>query len=100
MTDFTLDQKRYLEGFASGLSAARATGALAGAAPQAPSGPDAIHLEAQDRFVAAGKKLADQERWKRAEHPFEAHARLKAAAEAHDRLVGTRRYWPRPDPRD
>lgn len=25
---------------------------------------------------------------------------LKAAAEAHDRLVGTRRYWPRPGPRD
>jgi ferredoxin-nitrite reductase len=45
-------------------------------------GPDAIHIEAQDRTVAAGKKLADQEKWKREEHPCDAYPRLRAQAAA------------------
>jgi ferredoxin-nitrite reductase len=52
-------------------------------------GPDKAHLEAQDRVLAAGGKLADPEKWKRAEHPFEAYARLKAEA-----LSGA---YPKPD---
>jgi ferredoxin-nitrite reductase len=78
-SDFTPDQKRYLEGFASGLTAARAArGKTAGgAASGEPTGPDAVHIKAQDRTVAEGGKLADQERFKREQHPFDAYDRLK-----------------------
>lgn len=79
-SDFSAEQKRYLEGFAAGIGA----GKLAGSAPAAasvPSGPDAIHVLAQDGVAAAGGKLADQEKWKRAEHPFDAYARFKAQGE-------------------
>ena len=81
-SDFTPDQKRYLEGFVSGLSAARASRGVqpAGAAQGEPAGPDAIHLKAQDRVTAAGGKLADQEKFKREEHPFDAYGRLKEQA--------------------
>ncbi len=81
-SDFTPDQKRYLEGFASGLSAARAArGQLpAGTGGGEPAGPDAIHIKAQDRTVAAGGKLADQEKIKREQHPFDAYDRLKSQA--------------------
>ena len=73
--DFNADQKRYLEGFVSGLSASRIarTGAPA---KSEPVGPDAIHLKAQDRTVAGGGKLNDQEKFKRDEHPFDAYPRL------------------------
>ena len=94
--DFTPDQKRYLEGFMSGMQSARAARGLGplGGAPgaggaTAPSGPDREHQEAQAKTVAAGGKLADQEKWKAAEHPFDAYARFKAQAEA-----GT---YPKPD---
>jgi ferredoxin-nitrite reductase len=74
-SDFSPDQKRYLEGFVSGLSASRL--ARAGTpAKSEPVGPDAIHIKAQDRTVAAGGKLADQEKFKRDEHPFDAYPRL------------------------
>ncbi len=81
-SDFTPDQKRYLEGFASGLTAARAArGQLpAGVASSEPVGPDAIHIKAQDRTVAAGGKLSDQEKIKREQHPFDAYDRLKSQA--------------------
>lgn len=82
-SDFTPDQKRYLEGFASGLSAARAArGQLpsGGQGSAEPTGPDAIHIMAQDRVIAAGGKLADQEKVKREQHPFDAYARLKQQA--------------------
>ncbi len=91
MNDFSADQKRYLEGFVSGVQAARSAQGLApigggGAAASAGiaqhEGPDAIHLKAQDATVAAGKKLADQEKWKREEHPFDAYARLKEQSAA------------------
>jgi ferredoxin-nitrite reductase len=77
--DFTPEQKRYLEGFVSGLSAARAARANAPTKTE-PTGPDAIHIKAQDRTVAAGGKLADQEKFKREEHPFDAYERLKEQA--------------------
>ena len=69
--DFSPDQKRYLEGFVSGLSASRVARTNAPAKSE-PIGPDAIHFKAQDRTVAAGGKLVDQEKWKRDEHPFDA----------------------------
>jgi ferredoxin-nitrite reductase len=80
--DFTPDQKRYLEGFASGLTAARAArGQLpSGGGSGEPVGPDAIHIKAQDRTVAGGGKLSDQEKIKREQHPFDAYDRLKQQA--------------------
>jgi ferredoxin-nitrite reductase len=78
--DFSPDQKRYLEGFVSGLSASRVARTNAPAKSE-PVGPDAIHFKAQDRVVAAGGKLADQEKWKREEHPFDAYPRLVKQAE-------------------
>ena len=82
-SDFTPDQKRYLEGFASGLTAARAArGQLpAGvAASVEPDGPDAIHIKAQDRVLAAGGKLSDQEKIKREQHPVDDYDLLKQQA--------------------
>ena len=82
--DFTDEQKRYLEGFASGLQISRAgrgfSGQSGGKANAEPSGPDAAHLKAQDNVLASGKKLADQEKFKREQHPFDAYPRLKQQA--------------------
>jgi ferredoxin-nitrite reductase len=94
--EFTVDQKRYLEGFVSGVQAARVAKGLtpiSGApangqtakepAPRpapVPMGPDAAHLAAQDRSIAAGKKLVAEEKAKRDEHPFDIYARMKKAA--------------------
>ena len=80
-SDFSPDQKRYLEGFASGLTAARAArGALPKGGSGEPSGPDAIHIKAQDATLAKGGKLNDQEKIKRELHPFDAYERLKDQA--------------------
>ena len=81
-SDFTPDQKRYLEGFASGIAAARtARGKMAPSSAQGEAaGPDAVHIKAQDRVLAAGGKLADQEKFKRELHPFDAYGRLKEQA--------------------
>ena len=82
--DFTDEQKRYLEGFATGLQISRVGRGLGGGASAKanaePIGPDAIHFEAQDRVTAGGKKLVDQEKFKREEHPFDAYERLKDQA--------------------
>src|ERR1700680_3518371 len=82
--DFTDEQKRYLEGFASGLQISKVGrglgGAAAGKANAEPSGPDAAHIKAQDKVVASGKKLVDQEKFKREQHPFDAYERLKEQA--------------------
>ena len=79
--DFTPEQKRYLEGFVSGLSAARVVrGGQALGSKGDPVGPDAIHLKAQDRTIASGGRLSDQEKFKREEHPFDAYGRLKGQA--------------------
>jgi ferredoxin-nitrite reductase len=83
--DFTDEQKRYLEGFTSGLQISRAGRGLGGGAPAKsnaePTGPDAAHIKAQDKVIASGKKLADAEKYKREEHPFDAYPRLKAQAQ-------------------
>src|SRR5579871_5548548 len=41
--------------------------------PAEPSGPDAAAFKAQDRVLAAGKKLSDQEKFKREQHPFDSY---------------------------
>ncbi|HSY57133.1 MAG TPA: NirA family protein [Bradyrhizobium sp.] len=82
--EFTEEQKRYLEGFTTGLQISRVgrgLGASAtGKANAEPIGPDAAHIKAQDQALASGKKLADQEKFKREEHPFDAYPRLKEQA--------------------
>jgi ferredoxin-nitrite reductase len=78
--EFSPEQKRWLEGFLSGATAARSAPPPAAPARSEPVGPDADQLKAQDRTTDAGGKLVDQEKWKRAEHPLEAYARLKADA--------------------
>lgn len=79
--DFTPDQKRYLEGFVSGLSAARAAKGAGGGGKGEPVGPDAIHIKAQERTVTTGGKLADQEKFKRDLHPFDAYPKLREQAQ-------------------
>lgn len=82
--EFTDEQKRYLEGFATGLQISKVGrsfgGTAAGKTSAEPIGPDAAHLRAQDKVLASGKKLVDQERFKREEHPFDAYSRLKQQA--------------------
>jgi len=91
--DFSDEQKRYLEGFMSGLQIGRVgRGAVFGGAKSGlnakvdakadheSSGPDAAHLKAQDRFLREGKKLSDPEKFKRELHPFDAYERLKEQA--------------------
>src|SRR5579864_456909 len=83
--DFTDEQKRYLEGFAAGVKTLQnGRGLVGGSTPSVakmePAGPDAAHVKAQDKVTASGKKLADQEKFKREEHPFDAYERLKEQA--------------------
>jgi ferredoxin-nitrite reductase len=84
--DFEPEQKRYLEGFVSGLQIAKAAGgfpkpaAPAAAATPVVTGPDAPHIAAQDRVVKGGGKLSDQEKFKRELHPFDGYEKLKAQA--------------------
>jgi ferredoxin-nitrite reductase len=92
--DFDPEQKRYLEGFVTGLQIAKTTRGLAspgdvaaGAAspaPAEPTGPDAAALRAQDRVLAGGGKLSDPEKFKREQNPFDAYARLKEQAAANE----------------
>src|SRR5215218_1008241 len=53
--DFTDEQKRYLEGFSTGLQISRVGrglgGAAAGKANTEPTGPEAAHIKAQDRTL-------------------------------------------------
>ena len=78
--EFSTEQKRYLEGFTSGIQVGRLKPMGGPVGPAAPSGPDAPHLEAQAKTESSGKKLADQEKWKREEHPFDAYDKLKDQA--------------------
>jgi len=93
--DFTEEQKEYLQGFVSGASAARlalgmpplqplANGdaAVAAEGEALPAGPERLHLEAQNRFLGAGKKLAAEERAKRDKPPFTIWDEIRANAEA------------------
>ena len=86
--DFSDEQRRYLEGFVSGVQAGRTAhglkplGGLGGGASAEPTGPDAEHVRAMARFETEGKKLSNEEKAKRDEHPFDAYARFKAESEA------------------
>src|SRR5437762_5054358 len=86
--DLSDEQKRYLEGFMSGVQIGRlsprasaAAAASAKAEPE-PVGPDAAGIRAQDRFLRDGKKLSDPEKFKREQHPFGGYERLKDQARA------------------
>src|SRR5262245_506104 len=92
MSDFTEEQKLYLEGFVAGaglpqmlggaatfaqtlgLSADQLPGGTA-AKPQpasdVPAGPEVVHYRAQDAQVAAGKKLCPEELAKRKKFPLD-----------------------------
>ncbi len=87
--DFSDEQKRYLEGFMSGVQLARVNRgggfAAAPATPVAavdpePVGPDAAGLKAQDKAIRDGRKLSDPEKFKREQHPFDAYQRLNEQA--------------------
>ena len=84
--DFSGEQKRYLEGFMSGINVGRAAQSIAvqrGAAPAKPAeptGPDAAALKAQDRVLAGGGKLSDPEKFKRELNPLDGYARLEQQA--------------------
>jgi ferredoxin-nitrite reductase len=90
MTDFDDQQKQWLQGFVSGIEARKAADKLAGRTAGAPTatppnkggGPDALQVAAQDRAVAAGGKLAVEEKAKRERHPLDRWDEVVARAEA------------------
>ena len=76
--NFSEEQKRYLEGLASGLQVAKASAAnsVNGSAQNdygvpIAEGPDAIQIKAQNKFLQSGKKLCVEEKAKREHHPFD-----------------------------
>jgi ferredoxin-nitrite reductase len=86
---FTKQQQHYLQGFVLGADVARAVRGLpvlSGCAAKGdseatirlgppseplPAGPERVHFEAQNRFLAQGKTLVKEEQAKREKHPFE-----------------------------
>ncbi|MEP7155618.1 MAG: NirA family protein [Betaproteobacteria bacterium] len=86
MNEFTAEQKKYLEGFASGIGIGIARLGGAGGvgakvpATTSPAGPESIHDEARARTVAAGGKLVAEEKAKAAKHPFEMWDEMRANA--------------------
>lgn len=76
--DFSEAQKLYLEGLGRGLAAAR--GGARATSTAHPAGPERMHVEAQDRAVAAGGKLTREEEAKRAKHPFDMWDEIRANA--------------------
>ncbi|MFL5262962.1 MAG: NirA family protein [Anaeromyxobacteraceae bacterium] len=83
---FSEEQTSYLGGFLRGVDAARTriglspvaeklggvVGAAApAAAPSVPGRPELVHLRAQDRFLAEGRKLSPEEEAKRAGNPLD-----------------------------
>ncbi|QOV89559.1 NirA family protein [Humisphaera borealis] len=89
MSDFSDEQKHYLQGFVAGsgltqllvngrASFATALGlpangsiSLPGGGSEIPPGPEAVHYRAQDAQVAAGKKLCPEEVAKRKKFPLD-----------------------------
>ncbi len=72
------EQKRYLDGFLAGVTARRGAPAVTGSVADA----NDIHRIAQNRFVAAGKKLVPEEESKRTSHPLDDWDALLADAAA------------------
>jgi len=89
-SEFTEDQKKYLEGFIAGLANKRGislpggapSGGLADAATAHAADPMALHYEAQNRTVASGGKLVPEEVAKREKHPFDIWDEMAANAAA------------------
>lgn len=93
--EFTEEQKQYLSGFVTGAGAARAAlgmpGLVQGASGQVtapaadidtlPKGPERFQIEAQNRFLAANKKLVPEEKAKREKPPFSIWDEIVANAE-------------------
>ncbi|WP_029352926.1 NirA family protein [Bosea sp. 117] len=85
-TEFSPEQKRYLEGFVAGLAATKVAGGLGSAAPAAsptkaePTGPDAAAHRAMARTEAEGRKLVNEEKAKREELGLDSYARMKQHA--------------------
>ncbi len=75
--EFNIEQKRYLEGLASGLQVAKVSSANSATKAESDYGvpigdsPDAIQIKAQNKFLQAGKKLCAEEKAKREHHPFD-----------------------------
>ena len=91
---FTEEQKQYLQGLAQGLAAARTargTALPAGGAPAGdqPARPEKIHFDAQNKWLAAGKKLSREEEAKRAKHPFDMWDEMLANATRGEYPKGT-----------
>lgn len=85
---FSDEQKRYIEGFVSGVQTSRAAaglkplGGIGSTSSSEPVGPDAVHLKAMAKTEANGKKLSNEEKAKRDDQPLDAYERLKGDAEA------------------
>src|SRR5579864_3395488 len=75
-TGLSDEQKQYLEGFLSALAARHGNAATGAAVPAVHD----IHRAAQDRFIAAGKKLVPEEEAKRKSHPLDMWDELRAEA--------------------
>ena len=87
--DLEPEQKRYLEGFMTGLQIAKTARTANGAAngvsatngsASEPTGPDAAALRAQDRVLNGGGKLSDPEKFKRELNPLDGYEKLKEQA--------------------
>jgi ferredoxin-nitrite reductase len=103
----TEDQQRYLQGFVAGADLARSARGLptfattlyrsGGAPPTAPqpaseavpAGPDALLHQAQNRFIAEGKKLCAEEEAKRKKNPLDIWDDLNDRAEKEQYPKGT-----------
>jgi ferredoxin-nitrite reductase len=88
---FTAEQKQYLEGFIAALikkrgaelpTSAALVEADAHVGSSRTGGELNIHLEAQDRWLKTGEKLAPEELAKRAKHPFDMWDEMLANAAA------------------
>ena len=92
MSDFTNEQKRYLEGFAAGAQIpARATftSTLGIAASDLPGSPERLCYEAQDAQTNAGKKLCPEEAAKRKRFPLDMYGQIKEQATRNEPPKGT-----------
>ncbi len=102
-TGFTPEQQNYLQGFALGADVARKVQELPvlsgsgghaetitlGGGSAAPSGPDRLQWEAQNRQVAAGKKLCPEEEAKRSTNPLDRWDEMCKLAERGEFPKGT-----------
>jgi len=81
-TGFSEEQKLYLEGMARALAAARAGRTSAGAQSSGArsASPADVHRAAQDRFIAAGRKLTREDEAKRAKDPFDLWEDMRESA--------------------